>query len=239
MQGARLEQYCGLLSAEEIARGMNAARDNARRLLEDARLLLDKGSYATAFALAALSIEESGKLSILRGLALARDEGEAKKYWREYRSHTRKNLLWPLIDTAASGARRARDFAPLLDPDAEHPHLLDKLKQISFYTDCFRKGHWSVPGDVINKELAEGLLLTAGVLTGTWNVTSEEIELWIQFLQPVWMKSRALMEDALFQWDKEMRRRGLGGLNDSVTMEAFFKDGFRPRSHGRENKRSP
>ena len=49
---------------------MNAARRNARRLAEDAKLLLEAGRYPTATALAVLSIEESGKMSILRGFCV-------------------------------------------------------------------------------------------------------------------------------------------------------------------------
>jgi AbiV family abortive infection protein len=227
MENKRLQQYRGLLSAADVAQGMNAASRNARRLAADARLILNSTGYATSFALACLSIEESGKSRILRELALAHDENEAKECWREYRSHTSKNLLWPLIDAVAAGARRAKDLATLLNPDAEHTYLLDKLKQISLYTDCFRKGHWSVPADVIDKELAESLALSAEVLASAREISTEEIELWIQYMQPVWRRGKgaASMEEALFQWDKEIRRRGLADANDSG-LEAFFKVGF-------------
>ena len=227
MENVKLQQYRGLLSAAEVAQGMNAASRNARRLVGDARLVLNNHGYATAFALACLSIEESGKSRILRELALARDEGEARECWRGYRSHTYKNLLWPLIESVAAGARRARDFATLLNPDAEHAHLLDKLKQISLYTDCFCKGHWSVPADVVDKELAESLVLSAEVLVPAREISTEEIELWIQYMQPVWGRGKAAasMEEALFQWNGEIRRRGLADA-DSCSLEAFFKVGF-------------
>jgi len=109
---------------------MNAATQNAERLAKDARLLFDNERYASSLALSILSIEESGKCRILRELALARDDKELRECWREYRSHTKKNQLWPLIETFMKGARRAEDFRPLLEPDAEHPYILDKVKQI-------------------------------------------------------------------------------------------------------------
>jgi hypothetical protein len=56
---------------------MNAANRNARRLVADAKLLLDAGRYPSAAALAALAIEESGKTSILRTLAVVKNPGNS------------------------------------------------------------------------------------------------------------------------------------------------------------------
>lgn len=209
---------------------MNAATQNAERLAKDARLLFDNQRYAGALALAILSIEESGKSRIFRELALARDEKELRECWREYRSHTKKNQLWPLIETFVKGARRAEDFKSLLSADAEHPYVLDKVKQISIYTDCYKKGHWSVPEQIVEKELAQSLLTSAEVLSHSRVITTEEIELWIQYLQPHWKTSTAADQQALFEWDKEMRRRGLL-KGDKATMEKFFTTGIDPADY--------
>jgi AbiV family abortive infection protein len=221
----KLDQYNGPLSSSDIAEGMNAATQNAKRLAKDARLLFENGSYASAASLAILSIEESGKSPILRGLALARNEKELKEYWRDYRSHTKKNILWPLLDKFIEGARRAHDFGSLFSAQADHPQILDKIKQISIYTDCFRKGHWSIPEQVVDKEFVQGLLLAADSLAHDRNITAEEIDLWIQYLKPSWGVSHADSEKALFEWDKEIRRRGLA-KDDNETLEKFFTTGF-------------
>src|SRR6266852_7957358 len=52
----QLKQYRGPLSSSEIAEGMNVARQNAARLVKDARLLFDNKSYASAVALSILAI---------------------------------------------------------------------------------------------------------------------------------------------------------------------------------------
>ena len=75
MKQNRLRQYNGSLTPHQIADGMNYARRNARRLAEDAKLLLDGKRFASAFSLGILSIEESGKTNILRSLAIAKDAG--------------------------------------------------------------------------------------------------------------------------------------------------------------------
>jgi len=92
MSAKRLNSYKGRLDYAQIADGINAARRNALRLLEDAQILLRAERYATAASLAILSIEESGKQHILRGLALATADEELLGLWRDYRSHTKKNI---------------------------------------------------------------------------------------------------------------------------------------------------
>lgn len=205
---------------------MSAASRNAERLAKDARVLFDNRRHASCAALAILSLEESGKSRILRELALARDEKDLRECWREYRTHTKKNLLWPILERFIKGARRAGDFVPLLEPDAEHPYILDKLKQISIYTDCFQKGRWSLPEEIVEEQLAESLLMAAEVLSQHHEVTKEEIDLWIQYVQPYWKTSNEACQRALFEWDKEMRKRGL--LRGKTTMEKFFMTGIDP-----------
>ena len=92
----KLNAYRGRLTPAEIATGMNAAAKNARRLSEDAESLLAAGRFPTAASLATLAIEEAGKVSILRELALAQSDAEALEVWRSYRSHSRKNVAWLL-----------------------------------------------------------------------------------------------------------------------------------------------
>jgi len=223
---SKVQPYIGPLTSSEIAAGMNAATQNAERLAKDARLLFENDRYASALSLAILSIEESGKNHILRELALARNEKELRDCWRDYRSHTKKNVLWPIIETFLKGARRAQDFRPLVEPNAEHPYVLDKMKQISIYTDCFKKGHWSIPEQIITKEHVQDLLMVADVLAHNRDITTEEIDLWVQYLQPYWKTSDADSERALFEWDKEIRRRGLVGKDEIETLEKFFTTGI-------------
>src|ERR1043165_9306013 len=90
----KLDAYKGRLSLEQIVAGINAAIHNARRLAEDARLLLESKRYPSAAALAILSIEESGKTSILRSLAFANNQEALIACWRNYRTHTKKNVSW-------------------------------------------------------------------------------------------------------------------------------------------------
>ncbi|KWS82075.1 hypothetical protein AL053_12450 [Pseudomonas savastanoi pv. fraxini] len=93
MKPTKMESYKGILDCAQVAEGINAANANARRLATDAQTLLDAGSFATAASLAALAIEESGKVSILRAIVLTEDEKALRSEWKRYRSHTCQRQL--------------------------------------------------------------------------------------------------------------------------------------------------
>ena len=224
---ADLHPFRGDLTLQQIADGMNCATENAARLARDARLLFDNERWPTAASVAALSIEESGKIVILRRFLTA-DSGEIKGLWKEYRSHTKKNLNWVMPDLVARGARRLEDFRPMVDGKSDHPELLDSIKQLGLYTDCLGQSHWSVPADVIDKELAGKLVAAAEVLSPERAISVRELELWVKHMKPVWNKHSDWMKTVLANWYAEMQSEGLmpSGPNK---MKAFVKAGLSPR----------
>lgn len=203
---------------------MNVANANAFRLAEDAHTLLAASRYPTAASLAVLSIEESGKVSILRQLATATAKEEVAAIWKSYRSHTRKNVLWLLPELAIKGARKLEDLRPLFEDDSEHPFVLDQVKQLGFYTDCLGNRHWSVPIDVVDEKLARSLVQIAKLLVGKSETTVEEIELWIRHVGAAAMDDLPAMKRALAIWYSAMQDAGLrsGGINE---MERFINEG--------------
>jgi len=80
-----VESYRGKLTPAQVAEGMNAAATNAARLLDDAKLLFEAKRFPTALSLAILSIEESGKLAVLRGIATAKSSQVLLDNWSNYR----------------------------------------------------------------------------------------------------------------------------------------------------------
>ena len=225
MPAKKLNQYRGRLSPKQIADGMNAAQRNARRLVDDAKLLLDAGRFPSAASLAILSIEESGKTSILRQLSVAKDDKEIADCWRAYRSHTKKNAMWILTELFSKGARKLDDFLPMFSDGAEHPQLLDQVKQISFYTDCLGNAHWSEPTDVIEEPFARTIVQIADIFARDKAISAQEIELWIQHIGPVWMANPDWMRKAVENWYSEMQQVGLkpAGPNE---MEDFIRLGI-------------
>lgn len=224
----KLPSYKGKLSFAQIAEGMTAASLNAARLAQDSKLLLDVGRFPTACSLAALSIEESGKVSILRAMSLAGDDTEVKEEWKRYRSHTSKNVQWIFPQLVSEGARKLDDFNSLFDKGAEHSHLLDQIKQLGFYTDCLgNKGNWSIPDEVIDSELAEQLVTTANLLSSTSPTSEREIELWVKHVGSVWKKDLNWMKSAVANWYEAMQREGLVPDGEN-RMKTFLNDGIAP-----------
>ena len=220
MTRVRMAKYSGDLNPAQIAHGINAARRNARRLADDATILLDSGRYPTAAAIAALSVEESGKSSVLRGLALAPNADLRRKAWKDYRLHRSKNAAWILPELVAKGARDLDSLRLAADSSAEHTATLDQLKQIGLYTDCLGDAHWSEPTKVIDENLARSLVGIANLLAREGTVTEKEIELWIEHMQPVRGAPTVLMKSALLNWFDAMRQHGLWE-DDKIGVEAF------------------
>lgn len=209
MKSTKLDAYRGPLDCAQAAEGINAANANARRLAADAQTLLDAGSYASAVSLAALAIEESGKVSILRAIVLAEDEQSLKLEWKRYRSHTSKNCHWIFADLVAKGAKHLNDLYPIYDDASDHPHILDQVKQLGFYTDCLGiRSHWSLPAEVIDVELATALVRSATLLSKRSPVTEREMQLWVEHMKPVWNRDVQGMKQALVDCYTEMQIEG-------------------------------
>jgi AbiV family abortive infection protein len=228
----RLNQYTGRLSAAEIAEGMNAAGENALRLRRDAERLLEAGSFATAASLAILAVEEAGKKTVLRELAVVKTQKELAACWKSYRTHTAKNSLVFFLDHVAAGARCLDGFRSLFDPDSEHPHVAEDLKQVALYTDCLGRRHWSKPAEVISESLARTLVDAARVLTAHVSaVTVREVELWQQHMGAAWGRAASEMKAAVVDWHEALVVEGIKPKDESGGMESFVfgLPGRRPR----------
>ena len=220
MSGAKLSQYNGRLVPAKVAQGMTAARRNAFRLVEDAKLLLAAGRYPTATALAILSIEESGKEHILRGIAMSPNENVLRKLWRNYRSHRCKSVMWILPSLVRQGARDLDSLRLASDPSAEHTSILDQLKQVSLYTDCFGSAHWSEPDNAVDEDLAGALVNIAALFAKRESVTAKEMELWVEHMRPVYGARLERMKTALLAWYSSLQENGLWD-EDGVSVEEF------------------
>lgn len=221
----RLNQYKGKLSSSEITDGMNAALQNAARLAGDANILLKGKRYPSATALAILSIEESGKVSILREIAVVNNDKLIVDCWRSYRSHTKKNIAWLVPQLMIHGARKLDDFQSLFDNNADHPYALDRLKQLSFYTDCLGDKNWSNPSDVVDEELARSIVSIANIFSKNKEIEPLEIELWVKHLGPVWMVSDKAMKKGLENWYDGMQKAGLAS-DGGNKMTQFIREGI-------------
>jgi AbiV family abortive infection protein len=194
-----IKTYRNALTPKQAAEGMNAAARNAKRLYEDAKALFDSKRYPSACSLAILSIEESGKLSILREVACATNKGRINESWRRYSDHRDKNAQWLSVQLMMGGARALQDFAQVFDRKSDHTDILNIIKQLGFYTDCYGEAHWSEPEKVIDEEMARSIVTTAGILVPKRETTEREMELWAEHIGAHWGKPDMLKRAIAFE----------------------------------------
>jgi AbiV family abortive infection protein len=196
---------------------MNAAIANAKRLADDAKLLLGAGRYPSASSLAILSLEEQGKSAILRGLVAANSEAAVQEAWQQYRRHTEKNYLALLPDRIRKGVSQLHELSDLFSQSTEAERTtFDAIKQLGFYSDCCGDAHWSVPSEVVDKKLATLLVSLAGALSESNEpVSAEELELWRSHM------SSGMTRENLLRWCDAMVAAGLKKLNYAEEMRRF------------------
>jgi AbiV family abortive infection protein len=201
----KLNFYRDKLTPKQAAEGMNAAARNAKRLYEDAEALLKAKRFPTACAVAILSIEESGKLPILREIACMKDKkGPLNDAWRRYSDHRQKNAAWLAIQLMMNGAKTLNDIKQTFDPQSMHPDLINIMKQFGFYTDCYGEAEWAEPEGAVDEKMATTMLDTAKLLLPKHETTEREMELWVEHIGEHWgkpnMAARAMkFEELLFK----------------------------------------
>ncbi|MDX3913862.1 MAG: AbiV family abortive infection protein [Pseudosphingobacterium sp.] len=219
MKGRQFTQKLSLKLATEIS---NGAIENAKSLYEDAKLLYDNEKYARAISLAILSIEESGKLSIIRSILLEDDSKEISKLWKSYRRHQDKNSMWIVPELIFKGATKLDDLRKVVDKNSDHFQILDDLKQLCFYSDVFTKGKLSVPKNVANKKVAQSILDIAKINITDVSPTEESLEIWVKHLKPVWKQEMHKMKLALKNCYLELEAKKIIKKGMASKMEDFL-----------------
>jgi AbiV family abortive infection protein len=139
------------LAPEQMAEIVLAALSNARRLLDDAVLMTERGRTPTAFLLVGLAADELGKHVMVASFYGMRQESDDdwKKFWRRFRTHQEKlgDALW----AAWAGDLLTEDPPP--DVEAFHRRRL-----ASTYVDVDDNGCIATPqSTVTTAELEEAL----------------------------------------------------------------------------------
>ncbi len=214
-----IKMYRGPLTPKQAAEGMNAAARSAKRLYEDAEILFAAGRFPSACATAVLSIEEAGKLSILRELACASSKARLNAAWRRYADHREKNAQWILFDLAAKGARTLIEFSPIFDRQSDHPDVLNVIKQLGFYSDCYGDAHWSEPHEIVDEKLARSIVLVARIFVPKHDFSERELDLWVRHVGPHWGKPT--MQQATLEFQRAAEAEGLARHTEQELREFY------------------
>ena len=217
-------QYNYFLDVSQAAEGIHIALENAQSLLDDAILLNENGRHARAVALAILSIEESGKPSIIRSILLEQDKKAVGQRWNDYRQHKSKSQMWILPELVVKGARRLEDLRDMFTSNT-HTQLLEDLKQRALYTDAYKRCKWSSPDQIMDKEIADIIIEAAAALVRKENpimTTVAELSVWVKHLKPVWNQEMSEMNLALYQCYRELEECGLAKEGKAEDMRQFL-----------------
>ena len=157
--------------APVLIRGTIAAAGNAQDLLRDAQLLAEAGSWARAYSLAALAIEEAGKAASLALLTVMPAALRAQApVGRMLEWHQLKQLHGLLVGAvsfrvpgfaarvAAMPAGELTQILSTLDAPAEQA---DRLKRYGLYVDVDRGGRVREPSQITQAEV-HSVLARAG-----------------------------------------------------------------------------
>ena len=204
--------YRGPLTADTAATGIIAAKSNAKRLFDDAQLLLEKGRFPSACALAALSIEENSKPAFIRKLLLAETTEEVRKGWLLFASHHDKAAPWIVPSLVASNPETYEDFVERFMMTRD-PVLLDSLKQLSIYVGCYGSSHWAAPDAVIEREQADTVISAAKVLILSGQVSEldspKALVLWKTHMTGCFSVGYVTANDMVIEFFSEARKAGL------------------------------
>lgn len=218
LQAVGLQPYRGQMKAVDTATAIQAARLNAKDLLQTAKMLFKKKQYNHSLAFSILAIEEAGKSQILIALFLGID-GPLEKHWSAYRHHTSKTVFFNFAIQA-----RAQTVFPNIDQrDVDNigtagpsPEEMDAVKQLCFYSDCFASLEGPsvhLPKNVDRREQAECCLTEASVLINYLrDYPPEELEIWDKHVSLAKKKGLGLNEV-------------LKPLQDELLQKGFIKDG--------------
>jgi len=220
MKGRQFTQKISIEKAAEISEG---AIKNAKSLLDDAKLLFENGKYPRAISLAILSIEESGKPSIVRSMILEDDPKEISNFWKSFRKHQDKNSMWIVPELLLYEARTLESLRKVVDPKSDHPQTLDNLKQLCFYSDVFTKGKLSLPENIANKDVAKSLITIAEKSIKETLNSVDALEIWVKHLKPVWKTDMSVMKKALLSCYIELEEKNLIEVGMANKMNEFLQ----------------
>lgn len=147
-----VERYSGALSLEQISTGISACIENALDLFGDAMLLYEHKRHARALSLLLTSLQEAGKVALLRQMTLhsSKDQQAWSHLWKRFRNHETK-------DAFGQSAKITRDalgnpgeaFLQQGRYNKTTAPAKEKIRQFGQYVDFIKKDDkWWSPREV-------------------------------------------------------------------------------------------
>jgi AbiV family abortive infection protein len=169
-------------AAQDLVALVQTTVQNARSLLEDARLLFEAGRYPRAHALAVLALEEFGKhmMCVSRATQAIGVADTEEEFWRRFNDHKAKLREAKLLIEAIlkDPERRYTQFANRLLREAASDHA---TKLAGLYVDF--DGTITEPLQAIDQQTAASMINDVGELLDVYGDrwTGESERNWLFF----------------------------------------------------------
>lgn len=142
------ERQSGHLTLKQISAGISVCIDNALDLFGDAIVLLHHKRYARALSLVLTSLQEAGKVTLLRQMSLLPSDDQKKwsQIWKRFRKHETKDAFGQSakINQEAKGDPGEVFWQQVVYKTTFAP-AKEKIRQFSLYVDFIKrdKAWWS------------------------------------------------------------------------------------------------
>ncbi|GBD95239.1 MAG TPA: AbiV family abortive infection protein [Nitrospirae bacterium] len=149
------DKYNGRITIDQIVGGISCCLENAKELFLDAQILRRSQRYPRALSLLLMSMQEAGKIEILRKMASisSGDQKKWKKLWKQFRSHEIKDALGYSHKICTEFSKSAGDiFWEQLIYDKNFSSAKEKARQFALYVDYIASDNeWWSPSAVSQK----------------------------------------------------------------------------------------
>lgn len=215
----RLRQYAGPLNPEDAATGIQVARLNALSLLEAADKLFASKKHALTIVLSILAIEEATKVPIIFSILLSDNSREIKNLWKQYRTHTAKGSIYPhlISQVVYTHYPRGKDkkLQELVADTTPKPEIMEFVKQLMLYSDCFTHKAWTLPLDQASRDKAKFMLDDArAIILQLRDYSPEELVIWKQHLY------------GLNSMSLQTKKNAFNALHKQLLDKKFIKPGW-------------
>ena len=161
------KKYCGALSLEEIAEGIDACLQNARALVKDASVLLRARRYPRALTCLLVANGELGKVDVIGAMARIHPKKQVlwADIWKSFRNHKSKGAHAAMQTVPDQLRISFASVFPAILGAARIASLGEEHRQASLYVDFSESGRrWTSPLNIDRATVKQHLEFTRKVL---------------------------------------------------------------------------
>jgi AbiV family abortive infection protein len=202
--------FTGQLSAASAIKGAQLLQENAARLTEDAKILLQAKRYPSAAMMAVMALDELSRIFHPLIFAALHMPKQLAQGWKQFRCE-RQGFPWSIfqrrIDWLVAGAMS----------DEELNDMLSFIRALGGGADYIAPGLWIDPKELISAELAASIVGTAELFCKN-AVETKSMEIWMEAVGS--LPRNATIEFALKKYQAMLESEGLAEESLAIDVAA-------------------